>query len=184
VAAVHLVVLDVTDPPPPDQGRVVGVLNAAKGLTLANVLILALLAAIAVPIYVIYRALGDEKIMDRLMSTYEEIDDHTSGCAIRHVQERGGPDLWGVSSGFAFQGRDRWYVNVIIDHSPSEEEIISYCESLKLIGDKMLANNGAPPAVEPSGDGEVQPRPMPGAAPDRGRYNWAMPPATETEEAE
>jgi hypothetical protein len=184
VAAVHLVVLDVTDPPPPDQGRVVGVLNAAKGLTLANVLILALLAAIAVPIYVIYRALGDEKIMDRLMSTYEEIDDHTSGCAIRHVQERGGPDLWGVSSGFAFQGRDRWYVNVVLDHSPSEEEIASYCESLKLIGDKMLAGDDAPVVVEPGSDGEILGRPVPGAEADGRRHDRSVPAATEAEEAE
>ena len=122
--------------------------------------ILALLVAIAVPVYVIWRALGDEKIMDRLLSTYEEIDSQ-AGCALRHVKARGGPDLWGISSGFAFQGRDRWYVNVLLDHRPSEEEVASYCESLKLIADRMLADRDG------GGNGDVQPGSMPGAAPDR-----------------
>ena len=57
---------------------------SSRDCTLSNVLIIALLALIAVPVYVIYRALGDEKIMDRLMSTYEEIDSkswlHAAPC--------------------------------------------------------------------------------------------------------
>jgi hypothetical protein len=122
---------------PPD-GKVSGWLTAIKGLTLTNVLVLALLAIIAAPVYVMYRALNDEKIMDRLMSTYEEMDSQQSGCALRHVKERGGPDLWGVSTGFAFQGSDRWFVNVVLTHEPTNEELLSYCESLKLIADKML----------------------------------------------
>ena len=129
----------MTEPqPPPDQGRVVGLLNFAKGLTLNNVLVIALLAVIAVPVYIIYRALGDEKIMDRLMSTYEEVGNQQYGCALRHVQARGGPELWGISSGFAFQGAERWYVNVVLNHAPTDEELQSFCESLKLIADKML----------------------------------------------
>ena len=85
---------------------------------------LALLVVIAVPVYVVYKALGDDKLLDRLMSTYEELDSQRSGCALRHVQERGGPELWGVSSGFAFHGAERWYVNVLLDHEPSSEELV------------------------------------------------------------
>jgi hypothetical protein len=129
---------------PPADGRFLGWLNAVKGLTVSNVLVIALLAIIAVPVYVIWRALNDEKIMDRLMSTYEEIGNQQSGCALRHVQERGGPDLWGVSTGFAFRGMDRWNVSVILTHEPSGEETVSYCESLKLIADKMLTGNHEP----------------------------------------
>ena len=81
--------------PPPQQDRVSVWVGLLKGLTLSNVLVLAALAAVAVPVFVIYRALEDDKIMDRLMSTYEEIGNQQSGCAVRHVQERGGPDLWG-----------------------------------------------------------------------------------------
>lgn len=133
----------MSDPQPPD--RTLGWLTAIKGLTLSNVLVIALLAVIAAPLYVIWRALNDEKIMDRLMSTYEEIGNQQSGCALRHVQERGGPDLWSVSTGFAFRGFDRWAVNVILTHEPVGDELISYCESLKLIADKMLQGNGHEP---------------------------------------
>lgn len=124
--------------PPPDGGKITGLLTAVKGLTLSNVLVIALLAVIAVPVYIVWKALGDEKIMDRLMSTYEEVDSQQLGCAIRHAQTRGGPALWGISTGFAFRGGDRWFVNVIMDHEPTAEEATSYCESLKLIADKML----------------------------------------------
>ena len=154
----------MSQPQPPPDGRAERLLNAAKGLSFANVLIIALLVIIAIPVYVVYKALGDEKIMDRLLSTYEEIDS-ISGCAVRHVQERGGPDMWGVSSGFAFQGADRWYVNVLLTRPPTDSEIASYCESLKLIADRMLDRSGDD---ERGGNGAVHEGSVPGAAADRG----------------
>jgi hypothetical protein len=129
-------------PAPPPEGRYLGWLTAVKGLTISNVLVIALLAVVAVPVYVIYKALGDEKLLDRFLSTYEEISSQQAGCTVRHVQARGGPDLWGVSSGFAFAGADRWFVNVVLDHMPTNEEITSYCQSLKLIADNMLDRSG------------------------------------------
>jgi len=134
--------------PPPQDGRVLTWLNAVRGLTLSNVLVIALLAIVAVPVYVIYRALDDEKLLDRFMSTYEEEASQMTGCTLRHVQERGGPDIWGISSGFAFQGGDRWFVSVALSHDPSPEEIASYCASLKLIADRMLAHDDDNGSVE------------------------------------
>jgi hypothetical protein len=124
-------------PAPPQDGKFLGWLTAIKGLTISNVLVIALLAIVAVPVYVIYKALSDEKLLDRFMSTYEELGDQQSGCTVRHVQARGGPGLWGVSTGFAFQGEARWFVNVVLDHEPDREEIVSYCEALKLIADSL-----------------------------------------------
>ena len=141
----------------PPEGRGLAWLNAVKGLTVSNVVVIALLAVVAVPVYVIYRALGDEKLMDRLMSTYEEMNSQQVGCTLRHVQERGGPELWGVSAGFAFMGTDRWFVNVVLDHEPSNDEVHSYCESLKLIADRMLergeVQSGSVQGVETNGSG-------------------------------
>jgi hypothetical protein len=122
---------------PPSEGRIIGLISAVKGMTLTNVAVIAILAVIAMPMYVIWRALGDEKIMDRLLSTYEEISNQQSGCTLRHVQQRGGEELWGISTGFAFQGADRWFVNVVLTHQPTDAELLSYCESLKLIADRM-----------------------------------------------
>ena len=80
--------------------------------------------------------------------------------------------MWGVSSGFAFQGADRWFVNVLLDHSPNNEEIASYCASLKLIGDRMLDRGhddlDAPVVDQPGGDTEIHRGPVQGPAPDGG----------------
>ena len=106
----------MTEPPP--DGWAQSLLKAAQSLTFGNLLTLAGLAVIAVPVYVIYKAVGNEALLDRLMSTYEVLGSQ-AGCSVRHVQERGGPDLWGISSGFAFQGEARWFVNVQVDHAPT-----------------------------------------------------------------
>ena len=143
----------------PEPGKLERAAKIVSSLTLSNVMVIALLAVIVVPVYVIWKATSDDKLLDRLMSTYEEIGSK-SGCTLRHVQARGGPALWGISSGFAFQGADRWFVNVLLDHAPTEEEIASYCASLKLIADRMLGHGydaGDGPAVDqPGGDTEVQ----------------------------
>lgn len=162
------------EPPPPPNAGWLGWLNAIKGLTISNVVVIALLAIIAVPIYVIYRALDDEKLLDRFMSTYEELGNQQSGCVVRHVQERGGPDLWGISSGFAFAGSDRWFVNVVLTHHPGPEELVSYCESLKLIADRMLERG-----VSPS---EIQRRSVPGAETDGSGHPRIVPRAPAEEE--
>jgi hypothetical protein len=130
------------------------------------VLIIALLVIIGVPVYVIWKALDDDKLLDRFMSTYEETASQISGCVLRHVQQRGGPDMWGISSGFAFQGTDRWAVSVILTHEPDAGEIESYCEALKLIADRMLQRGNGD---DNGGNGQVHPGPMPGAPPDGGQ---------------
>ena len=147
-------------PPTEPPGKLERAASVVKNLSLGNVLVVALLAVIAVPVYVIYKAVGDTALMSKLVSSYEELGSK-SGCSLRHFQERGGPDLYGVSSGFGFIGSDRWYVNVILNHKPTEEEVVSYCESLKLIADKMLdsgdrlddtpavGNGGGNPEVHP-----------------------------------
>jgi hypothetical protein len=137
--------MTVPPQPPPPEGRIANVANIIKGLNLQNVLIIALLVVIGIPTYAVWRVLNDEKLMNRFMSEYEEFSNQQSGCVMRHVKQRGGPDQWGVSSGFAFQGADRWFVSVVLQHEPTLEEVASYCESLKLIADRMLdSGNGKP----------------------------------------
>jgi hypothetical protein len=124
----------------PPTGRIASAANVVKSLSLSNVLVIFLLLLMAVllagPAYVVYRALGDEKLMDRFLSSYREIPSDT-GCTIRVVAERGGPEHWSISTGFAMQGSDRWTVGVILDHAPPEEEVTSYCATLMLIVGKM-----------------------------------------------
>lgn len=130
----------VQPPPPPAEGRFAGAANVIKGLTLSNVLVIFLLLAMAGPAYVLWKAVNDKQLMDRFLSSYREIASDT-GCTIRVVAERGGPEHWSVSTGFAMQGSDRWTVGVILDHEPGDL-VASYCETLKLIVDSMLHKGG------------------------------------------
>ena len=123
--------------PPPSEGRIAAALSAVKGLSLTNVLVLALVALILVPVYVIYRAVNDAAVMDRLLSSYEEIP-NASGCVLRQVKTRGGPSSWSLSSGFAFHGSDRWQIAVILDQPPDKAQLDSHCATLRLIADQVL----------------------------------------------
>lgn len=95
-----------------------------------------LLLLMAGPAYLLYKALNDEALLDRFLSSYQEISTET-GCTLRAVAERGGPQRWSISTGFAFAGADTWTVGVILDHAPAKEEIESYCATLLLIVEKM-----------------------------------------------
>ena len=124
----------MADQPP---GRLAAAASVVKSLSLSNVLIIALLAVIAIPVYIVYRALNDAAVMDRLLSSYKEVP-NTSGCTLREVKSRGGPARWSISTGFAFHGADRWSINVILDQQPTTEQLTSNCETLKLIADGVL----------------------------------------------
>jgi hypothetical protein len=131
----------MTVTPPPAEGRLAGAVSVIRTLSLSNVLVIFLLLMMAGPAYVLWKAVNDEHLMDRFLSSYREIPSPT-GCTIRVVAERGGPEHWSISTGFAFMGADRWTVGVILDHEPGDE-VASYCETLKLIVDKMHAADGA-----------------------------------------
>jgi hypothetical protein len=130
--------LPPSQPPTPPHEGWLSWLNAVKGLTITNVLVIGMLAVIAVPAYLVYKAVNDATILDRFMSHYHEVSSQQMGCTIREARLRGGSEMWFISSGFAFQGADRWAISVILDHEPDKSEVMSYCESLKLIADKML----------------------------------------------
>ncbi len=123
------------DPKPPDDaGKYGWWLSAVKGLTITNAIVIMMLVVVSIPSYVIWRALNDEKIMDRLMSSYSELHTNTS-CIVHEAQLRGGPATFGITNGFAFQGRDRWAVSVFLDHQPDADEQKTYCETLNVFVD-------------------------------------------------
>ena len=99
-------------------------------------LVIFLLLLMVGPAYVLYRAVNDEELLDRFLSSYREIPSDT-GCTIRVVAERGGPERWAISTGFAFAGADSWQVSVVLDHEPEEKEVESHCATLFLIVEKM-----------------------------------------------
>jgi hypothetical protein len=127
----------------PGNGKVTGWISAVKELTLTNVLIIALMAMVAIPVYFVYRVLNDPTMLDRFMSSYSETTD-ASGCTVRTVKLRGGAYHWSISSGFALSGSDRYTVGVIVDSEPKPESVATYCATLHLIVDKLQGVSNAP----------------------------------------
>lgn len=128
--------------PPPTEGRYLNWLNAVKGLTVTNVLVIGMLVMIAIPAYLVYRTLNDAALLDRFLSNYREISGTGIECSVREAQYRGSSRAWGIATGFAFQGSARYMVSVQLDHEPTNEELRSYCEVLKIIADSMRKDGG------------------------------------------
>ena len=126
-----------TPEPPPSDGKVLSWLNAVKGLTVTNALVIIMLVVIAIPAYLVYRMTVDDDLLDRFLSNYREISAQNVGCTVREAKYRGGSTIWGISTGLAFQGRDRYTISVILDHEPNNEELVSYCETVKTMAESL-----------------------------------------------
>jgi hypothetical protein len=123
-----------------------------KGLSLTNVLIIALLVLIAVPSYILYRFLNDASLLNKFTSFYEELSNENSSCTLRIASQRGADPFYSISTGFAFQGSDRYTVGVILTHKPDEGQLVSYCETLNLIVDYMRRPDAKSPTFPNSDD--------------------------------
>jgi hypothetical protein len=125
----------MSEPPPLD--RATGWLNAVKGLTISNAVVIIMLALVLIPGYFVWKALNDEKLLDRFLSHFEELSGWQTPCTVRTAKQVGGPEIWGISTGFAYDGNDRWTVGVLMDHMPTRDDVDSYCETLELLVDFM-----------------------------------------------
>lgn len=134
------------------EGRILSLINVVKGLTLSNVLVIVVLITVLVPVYVIYRAINDEQLMDRFLSDFRELGSQQTGCTVRAARPRGGTLVYGISAGFAFQGSDRYLISVALDHPPTPQEVASYCDVLNLIIDYMRDPEGTSPEFPGTND--------------------------------
>jgi hypothetical protein len=127
-----------TDQPPPAQnGKLLSWLGAVKGLTVSNVLVIAMLAVVAIPVYFIWKALNDQALLDRFLSAYSVTNVEGLPCRVIKARERGEHYTWAVITGFAFEGDSRWSVGVTTREEPSQEAIRSDCAVLQAIIDFM-----------------------------------------------
>ena len=139
--------------PPPDRvGQIGGIVNIVKGLSLTNVLIIALLVVIAIPTYIAYRFLNDDSLLNKFTSFYEELSVQNVSCTLRIASQRGAHPYYAISTGFAFQGSDRYNIGVILSHRPDDGELASYCETLNLIVDFMRRPDAKSPTFPNSED--------------------------------
>jgi hypothetical protein len=122
---------------PQQQGIVLSVVNAVKGMSMTNVLVIIMLAIVVVPSYFLWSVLNDPVMLGRFLSSYEEVTSDKWPCTLRIASLRGAGDQFSISTGFAYQGSERWTLAVLIDRQPTENEMYSYCETLNLLVDFM-----------------------------------------------
>lgn len=139
----------MTDKPPPETddrvGQIGGLVKIVQSISLTQVLVIALLVAIGMPTFIIWRFLNDSSLLNKWTSFYEEISTDKSPCTLRIASQRGAEPFYAVSTGFAYQGSDRWTISVLLGHRPDDGEIASYCETLNLIVDYMRRPNAKSP---------------------------------------
>lgn len=128
---------DSQPPAAEGEGRIVNFLHAVRGLTLTNALVIILLALVIIPAYIVWKAINSDALLDRLMSNYEVHASQMHSCTLRSARLRGEPTTWSVTSGFAYEGEDKWFIGVSVQREPSGEEITAYCEVLGLVVDYM-----------------------------------------------
>jgi hypothetical protein len=145
------------EPPQQQQGMLLSFINAVKGMSLFNVLIVALMLMIALPTYVVYRIINDEELLDRFLSSYKIYDRQVSSCTLRKARQRGEPYTWAISSGFAFEGGTRWSIGVALNWEPDDEQVKSYCETLEKLVDHMRQPQQGSPVFPGTDKPVVQP---------------------------
>lgn len=124
-------------PPPSRNGKIINAINAARGLTPMNALVIFLLSLTLVPGYVIYKLVNEPPLLDRILSGFRELPSPNPDCIVRNAFQRGGPVVWAVATSFAAQGSDRYFFSVNVNHEPTVAEMGSYCETLLLLVDYM-----------------------------------------------
>ena len=112
----------MTEPQQPGHGMLERAVASVKGLSLANVLVIALLMMLAIPSYILYRLFNDQAMLGRVLSSYEEITSDKTPCTLRIASLRGAGDTYSISTGFAYHGSDRWTLAVLMDRKPTDEE--------------------------------------------------------------
>lgn len=153
-------------PPPQPSGVVVSLINAIKGMSLTNVLVIIMLAVVVVPSYLLWRLLNDPTMMGRFLSSYEEQTSQQWPCTLHIASLKGGGDTYAISAGFAVQGSEEWALTVRMDRKPTDQEMVSYCQALYLLIDFMRNPDARTPTFPGTDEPLVHPYPSNPVAPD------------------
>lgn len=137
---------------PTSSDKVTGWLTIVKGLTPTNAIVVFILVVALVPAYIAWKMINDQTLLDRLMSDYNVLASQNSSCTLRSARQRGEPLTFFISTGFAYEGDDRWTVGVSISHEPNSAEVQSYCEVLNLVVDYMRSPEQLEPPAFPGTD--------------------------------
>lgn len=129
--------------------RLERILNLLKGLSFGNVVVIFILVMTAAAIYTLYRFLNDEILMNKFLSHYEESSNDKIPCTSRIGSKRGGALTYSITTGFAYDGNDRWVIGIHRDAKISKDEFFEYCIALQMFVD-YLHRPDAPSAIKGS----------------------------------
>jgi hypothetical protein len=132
-----------------------GIAKIIQSMTLTNVLILALIIIVLAPTFVLWRFMNDSSLLNKWTSFYEEVSSDKTPCTLRIASQRGADPVHSISTGFAYQGSDRYTVGVILSHPPDDGDLVSYCEVLNRIVDHMRRPETTKSPTYPNSDEEI-----------------------------
>lgn len=155
------------EPPRVDRvGMLDRMLNVVKGLTYTNVAIMALLLLLLVPVYLVYRILGDQNLMGAVFNVYSELDAPTD-CLLAFQQPAGGSGAYIVRAVLAERNAEVWYVSVKLRFKPDDQAMTQYCGAATQVVDFANDPNNSPVPIFPGSDRKIVPAPRP-AEPAKG----------------
>ena len=141
--------------PPHPPGAIASWIGLAKGLTPTNAMVIVILVAALLPAYIAWKVINDSALLDRIMSDYNVYSSQMASCTLRSARLRGEPMAFFLTTGFAYEGEDRWSVGVTLDHQPDADELASYCAVLNLVVDYMRNPEQLDPPKFPGTDDPV-----------------------------
>lgn len=106
------------------------IVDTVKGLSLTNVLVIVLLAAIAVPLYVGWKVTSDPTLMAFVFNDFSEIPSVTD-CNLFRLKPTGGTTYYAISNQFSERNAESWAITVRVKFKPDDAAIKDYCSSLE-----------------------------------------------------
>lgn len=126
------------------MSEIVGkVVDAVKGLSLANVLVIILLVVVAVPAYVGWKVTSDPALMALVFNDFAEIPS-TTDCNLFRLKPTGGSTYYAISNQFSERNAESWAVTVRLKFLPDDEAMKAYCGSLEEVIDYLRDPVGQP----------------------------------------
>jgi hypothetical protein len=132
------------------------VLDAVKGLTIVNVVVIGLLAIILVPLYVGWRMLNDPNLMGAVFNIYSEIET-TSECPLAYEQPAGGQGRYVIRAVLAERNAETWYISTKVKFQPDDQAMTLYCAALTALVDYIRDPNNEPVPVYPGSERRIVP---------------------------
>jgi hypothetical protein len=121
---------------PPRAGMFERVIHTVRTLTLTNILMIALLLLIAVPVYFIYHFMTDDGFRRELLSRAIIIDKNVP-CIVLVAHRYGSADRYTVGLVYGFEGRMERIIALRAPGTLTDQEIEKVCDRVVAIANEM-----------------------------------------------